>query len=207
MRVRPFLTGVLCGGAALVAAGAIVDATDWVDLLVAPLLLPDSTATAEAIIVPGAGVLGPRCEPNLSALRRTMAAARLYREGRAPLVVFTGGAPAGDENCVVSTTMAEFAVQLGLPREALLVETRSHSTHENALFTRELLAARGVRRVLLVTDALHVRRAAACFRRAGFAVVTVSVPAMLVYPSNVGMLRMGAHEYLALSYYRLRGYL
>ncbi len=207
MKLPRFVAGFVAGAAALCGLAALVNSTDRADVLVAPLLVHDSSANADAIVVPGAGVLGPRCEPNLAALRRTLLAVRLWKERRAPLVVFTGGAPAEHGNCAVGGVMGDLAVQLGLPREALLVEDRSHNTHENAVLTKALLAPRGVNHVLVVTDALHVRRASACFRREGFAVEPVSVQAMLAYGSNVGMLRMGVHEALALAWYRLRGYI
>lgn len=204
---RRLLLAFAAGAVAAALLVALVDATDRVDWLVAPLLVPDAAGPAEAIVVPGAGVLGPRCEPNFQALRRTIAAARLFREGRAPLVVFSGGPSTAFPGCTIATSMGEFAVQLGVPREAVVLETASRTTHENAVDTRALLAPRRIRHVLVVTDALHVRRAAACFRHEGFTVDTVGVPAMLAYGSNTGMLRMGVHEYGALLYYRLRGFI
>jgi uncharacterized SAM-binding protein YcdF (DUF218 family) len=200
-----FRAGVLAGVAGVALLAWLINTFDAVDVLVRPLLVADAKGSADAIVVPGAGVIGSTCVPNLSAMRRTMMAVRLYRQGRAPLVVFSGGKPE-DSPCTVSEVMASFAEQLGLPPDAALVETRSRSTWQNAVMTRALLEPRGVRKVIVATDALHAVRCLGVFRKAGFEAESVSVPVMQSVTSNVGMLRMAAHEYLGLIYYRLRGY-
>jgi uncharacterized SAM-binding protein YcdF (DUF218 family) len=50
-------------------------------------------------------------------------------------------------------------------------ETKSINTIENARLSAEFLAAAGIRRVILVTDATHMRRASGRFRSAGLQVV------------------------------------
>ena len=51
------------------------------------------------------------------------------------------------------------------------METGSINTRENALDSYGLLAPRGIRRIILVTSALHMPRAAVAFRKAGFDVI------------------------------------
>ncbi|WAL69587.1 YdcF family protein [Amycolatopsis cynarae] len=96
--------------------------------------------------------------------------AELFREGRFPLIVFTGAnAP---------TTLARFprgeavhyrehALSLGVPDEAILVESRARNTGENITLTRSLLAARGiaVSSAILVCRPYHQRRAYATCRK------------------------------------------
>jgi uncharacterized SAM-binding protein YcdF (DUF218 family) len=55
--------------------------------------------------------------------------------------------------------MAALMALMGVPREALLLEGRSRNTHENAVETLNILQARGVKRILLVTSAMHMPRA------------------------------------------------
>lgn len=62
------------------------------------------------------------------------------------------------------------------------VETRSRDTHENALYSAELLKAAGISRVLLVSHAVHLRRAGAEFAAAGIA--TVNAPTELPAPDD-----------------------
>jgi uncharacterized SAM-binding protein YcdF (DUF218 family) len=58
--------------------------------------------------------------------------------------------------------------ELGTPVK--WIETQSRDTAENAAFTRDILEPLGVRRILLVTHAYHMRRAQSAFERVGFAV-------------------------------------
>jgi uncharacterized SAM-binding protein YcdF (DUF218 family) len=59
---------------------------------------------------------------------------------------------------------------VGIPRDRVLLETRSRNTAENAAFTRQLVNPKPTERWLLVTSARHMPRAVGCFRRVGFAV-------------------------------------
>ena len=63
------------------------------------------------------------------------------------------------------TTLLRLA---GVPAHDILLEEKSRNTHENARFTKQLLAAHpDVKSLVLVTSAFHQRRALGCFRRAG----------------------------------------
>src|SRR5437762_927659 len=69
--------------------------------------------------------------------------ARLFLEGWAPLLIFSGGLgsitrrlwrePEADQ-------FARIAVAMGVPKEDILVENRSTNTGENILLTKQLLA-------------------------------------------------------------------
>jgi uncharacterized SAM-binding protein YcdF (DUF218 family) len=84
-------------------------------------------------------------------LRVVEFAARLFREGYAPRMVCTGGvAHLGDLlathwTCTEAEMFADVAVDLGVPREAILIEPRASNTTENVRFTRALLEQRGIR--------------------------------------------------------------
>jgi uncharacterized SAM-binding protein YcdF (DUF218 family) len=72
--------------------------------------------------------------------------------------------------------MAKAMARFGIPASALLLEERSRDTRDNAAFTAVLAKEHGMKRVLLVTSALHMPRASLLFRNAGVDVVPVSVP-------------------------------
>jgi uncharacterized SAM-binding protein YcdF (DUF218 family)/lysophospholipase L1-like esterase len=165
------------------------------------LLLDDSTAHAQAIVVLGAGLIGD-CVPNLNAMRRVVRAAHLFKEGRAPLLIMTGGT--GEGTCPVSQAMADFAHELGVPTSQIVTERESRSTWENGEKTAPLLRERHVERILLVTDRLHMRRAAGVFARHGFVVQPSAVPIYEGHPDNVSMLYAGLRETIALAYYGVR---
>ena len=201
---RPgFLTGVLCGVVLVFAARFAINRTNVADWLVSPLLIADSQGKADAIVVLGAGVVG-ECGVNQNGVRRVLLAARLYRDGRAPLVYFSGGVGAG--GCPVSVAMAGLAREVGVPQASIRVETASRSTGENGERVAPLLRALNVQRVLLVTDRLHMPRAAGVFAQLGFDVERASVPVYEGHPNNVSMLAAGFREALAIAYYRRQGW-
>jgi uncharacterized SAM-binding protein YcdF (DUF218 family) len=102
---------------------------------------------------------------------RLFQAARLYLAGKAPRVVVSAGRLTWSREQPESTGMADVLEFFGVPRTAILEEPRSRNTYENAVETRRLLAPEGIDRVLLVTSAIHMPRAVALFRCAGFEVV------------------------------------
>jgi uncharacterized SAM-binding protein YcdF (DUF218 family) len=63
----------------------------------------------------------------------------------------------------------------GIERSRLFVEDKSRNTRENALFSKQIVDARHLRTLLLVTSALHEPRAVACFREVGLDVDTLPV--------------------------------
>ena len=55
--------------------------------------------------------------------------------------------------------MQIFLRDLGVPDSAMLLETRSRNTRQNAEYSSQLLRAHKLHHVLLVTSALHMHRA------------------------------------------------
>ncbi len=200
---RPFLSGVVCGALLLPLAGLAINNTTLADRLVAPLLLNDSAADADAIVVLGGAVIGD-CGLNVNSLRRTIHGARQFRDRRAPLMVLSGGA--ASDGCPVAAAMMAFAGELGVPDAKMFVESTSRTTRENAERTAPLLRAQQVARILLVTDRLHMRRAKGAFEHYGFTVEPISVPVYEGHHDNVDMLASGAREAAALAYYKVRGW-
>jgi uncharacterized SAM-binding protein YcdF (DUF218 family) len=79
-----------------------------------------------------------------------------------------GGKPEAD-------LIRRYAETLGVDPSRITVESRSRSTYENAIFTRELVRPGEGETWLLVTSAWHMPRAVGCFRQAGFPVVPYPV--------------------------------
>lgn len=150
----------------------------------------ESLPRADAIVVLGGAMVPPSATlpyPDLNmAADRVWHAARVYRAGKAPLIVASGGSEPDVSAMPEAEAMAGFLAELGVPPTAILREGRSRNTRENAEFTAALLRGRQVRSVLLVTSALHMRRAAAEFERAGFQVVPAATDHSL---AKVGGLR------------------
>ncbi|NCW44636.1 MAG: YdcF family protein, partial [Gemmatimonadaceae bacterium] len=79
-----------------------------------------SPETADAIVVLGAAQYGGRPSPVLKS--RLDHALGLYKAGRAPLVVLTGGRRPGD---LISEAAAgrRYLVRRGIPKEAMMLES------------------------------------------------------------------------------------
>jgi uncharacterized SAM-binding protein YcdF (DUF218 family) len=130
---------------------------------------------AQAIVVLGgyffaADAGRARVQPELAydTLYRCLHAARLYKAG-APLPVIVSGGKVNGEmpRLAIASVMADMLVQLGVRREDLVVEDSSRTTHENAEASASILRLRGITNILLVTEAIHMERAARSFRKAG----------------------------------------
>jgi uncharacterized SAM-binding protein YcdF (DUF218 family) len=107
---------------------------------------------------------------------RILALAALARARPDTPVLFAGGSAAllADEPSEAGTLL-RFAGGLGLPEGRIRVEERSRNTHENALFSRDILQPRPGDRYLLVTSAFHMPRSVGLFRKAGFDVTAFPV--------------------------------
>ncbi len=183
---------------------------------------------AEAIVVLGGGL-----EPALPPRRwvelrepgtRILYAAKLYREGKAPLVIVSGGAarPGAPPE---AANMAEILKFAGVPESAIVQETNSLNTYENALNVRTILASRGIHRILLVTSAIHMPRALLVFEHQGIEVLpapadfiataqgleesnhSLEAIAINLVPDAVSMewSSRAIKEYVGLAVYRLTG--
>lgn len=89
---------------------------------------------------------------------RTMEAIKLYKNGWAPRVVFSGAAE--DENSPSNAAvMHGIAVASGVPDSAILIDEKGRTTKQNAEETADLLRAENMSSMILVTSAYHQRRA------------------------------------------------
>jgi uncharacterized SAM-binding protein YcdF (DUF218 family) len=189
-----------------------------------PPVAVEDTPTADAIVVLGGGVTGPappRIAIDLSdAADRVLHAARLYRAGKAPVVVVSGGAiPWLGSDTPEAKSMQALLEEWGVSAASILAEGKSRNTYENAVFTRQLLKEHGLQRVLLVTSAMHMPRALATFTSAGIDAVPAPTDFLVSYqeqPELIDFLpdaRALAHttdtlrEYIGYAYYRWRGWI
>lgn len=144
-------------------------------LLGAPLQVNEAPAPAAAIVCLGSGADDGL--PSTAGWHRIRTSVRLYQEGFAPLVIFSGGAGPGSGGRPVAVLYAEAAQLLGLPAAATVVEPRAANTvdHTRRLLEIEAVRAAGAKdaRLLVVTSTYHGLRTALCFRRAGYANVRV----------------------------------
>ena len=159
--------------------------------------LRDSAAPADIIIVLGAG-LKEDGRPSPALTRRTQHAAALWHEGIAPLVLCAGGQSEYYPR-TEAAACREILIAAGLPAAAILMEERSRSTEENAIYSQRLLDDLGLSRIVLVSDSYHLLRAGWLFTGRGMKTLASPVPANrihggLVYPYSL------AREFLAFNW-------
>lgn len=140
-----------------------------------PAPVVNNLSSAPAIVVLG-GVVNPPTnmhrQANLTAAAdRLRLAAQLFHAGKAPVVVLSGGSNRTLSLTSEADAMRLFLLELGVPESAILLEEQSRNTQENARFTASLLRKQRIDRVLLVTSALHMRRAIDLFELEGLDVV------------------------------------
>jgi len=152
-----------------------------------PAFVDEELPKAQAILVLGGGTsgetqFGQGGDLNQAADRLWLGAA-LHRAGKAPLIVLSGGSVL-PEAVPESRLMAQKLKVLGIPDTALLLESESRTTRENAQYSWALLQELGITHILLVTSASHMRRAAAVFGAQGFVVTSVATDHQM--PLRVG---------------------
>lgn len=136
----------------------------------------DVLPVADVIVVLGGGIdvpFAPRVYPDLGAgADRVWHGARLYHAGKAPRILVSGGMlPWRQTGLTEAEAMQAFLIALGVPRSAILLESTSATTRDNAVETARVMADIGLESAILVTSALHMRRAEGSFRAAGISAV------------------------------------
>ena len=113
-----------------------------------------------------------RPEPDLNdAIDRVVQAARLYRASKGRFILIAAGnLPWSRAERTEAEAIADLFVEWGIPRAALLLDTASRNTAENAAQARRLMDQHGLRTGLLVTSAGHLPRALGGFTAAGLTV-------------------------------------
>ncbi|MGC1178198.1 MAG: YdcF family protein [Methyloceanibacter sp.] len=180
-------------------------------------MLPQS----DVVIVLG-GALGQPLPPRVELggpTSRIMEALRIYRAGKAPLIVISGGNLPWQATVVPeSQLIADLLVELGAPRSALILETGSRNTRENAVNTAAIFKEHGWRTGLLVTSGTHMPRALAAFQKLGLDVTPaatdiharplqfVSLLDLLPDAGALAGTTLAVKEMMGLCIYRLRGW-
>jgi len=129
--------------------------------------------SAAAIVVLGAGLYAAAPEyggdtVSGEGLERIRYGAYLHRLSGKPLLV-TGGRP---KQTVLSEAAAmQYVLEQEFGVAVRWLEERARNTRENATYSREILVAEGIDKIVLVTHANHMPRAKKAFERAGFNVL------------------------------------
>ncbi len=117
-----------------------------------------SDMQADAAVVLGAAVWSQDVSPVFR--ERINHAMDLYRRGKVHKIIFTGGQGNRNEPTEAAAARA-YAVSNGISPSDILIEQRSHTTYENLVYAKELADVHGLKKVLIVSDPMHMRRAIA----------------------------------------------
>ncbi|BAZ52549.1 hypothetical protein NIES4103_52130 [Nostoc sp. NIES-4103] len=207
-------------------AKSLVRSLEWQNL--PPTQMPN----AEAIVVLGGATksaLPPRPSVDLSESGdRVIYAAQLYRQKKAPIIILSGGRiDWRGSGLAESADMADILTSIGIPSQALVQESESLNTYQNAVNVKKILETRGIRKVLLVTSAMHMPRSLKIFQRQGIDVIAAptdflvsqaeieelgSTPKaailnLLPDTGNLNQFTSALKEYIGSFIYHLRGWL
>ena len=119
---------------------------------------------ADAAMVLGAAVWGNEVSPVFR--ERINHAIDLYRRGKVHKIIFTGGQGNRNEPTEAAAARA-YAIKNGVPANAILLEDSSHTTYENVINAKQVADASGLKKVLIVSDPMHMKRAVAMARDIG----------------------------------------
>lgn len=115
----------------------------------------DATRPADAIVVLGAAQYAGRPSPVLRS--RLDHAFALWKREMAPRIILTGGQ--GDGDTISEAEVGQrYLVRLGVPRTAMMLETRGRSTDESLVAAAALIREAELNEVILVSDPFHMLR-------------------------------------------------
>src|SRR5260221_13099772 len=144
--MKRFLTGLITGVLLSIATGvaSFLSLGSW-------LATEDALVKSDAIVA----ILGdPGARPD--------AAVALWKDGWAPLIIFSGAA-IDPESVSSAEIMRREALRQGVPESATLIEPNSTTTDENATEAAKLLGDRRISSSILGTSPWHQRRASLDF--------------------------------------------
>ena len=178
--------------------------TPLANVLARPLAARPAAGPADAIVVLASG-LNPDGTLTAESLQRTIGGILLLRQERAPLLLLSGGVhSAGGSEADVRARLGR---DLGLAPREILTMAGVNSTRDEAVRAGQLLRPLGVRRILLVSNAVHLVRARRVFEHAGFEVLAAPTGDLSREAARPGgrlaLARLVAREVVARLYYRL----
>jgi uncharacterized SAM-binding protein YcdF (DUF218 family) len=207
-------------------AKSLVRSLEWQNIPLAQI------PQAEAIVVLGGATKSgawPRPTVDLSESGdRVIYAAQLYRQKKAPIIILSGGRiDWRGSGSPESADMATILTSIGIPTEVIIQEPDSLNTYQNAVNVRKILESRSIKKVLLITSAMHLPRSLKIFQRQGIDVIpaptdflvsrddfqeltnTPKAAILNLFPdtNNLNQFTNALKEYIGSFVYSLRGWL
>jgi len=140
----------------------------------------------------------------------TLRLAQRYPSARILLSGGVGGL--WSEPTTEAAATAQLLTGLGVAPSRLVLEDKSRTTHENAVFSKRIVDPKPGEVWILVTSADHMPRAVGCFRKVGWPVVADPVDFEVRKKLSISLaaglenVDLAAHEWLGLAAYRAAGW-
>lgn len=133
--------------------------------------------------------------------RRLDRALALYREGKVPTILVSGGRDPGSP--FEAEAMKRYLVEQGVPADAVVEDRGGQNTFLTARFTADYMQQHGLRSVIAVSQYYHISRSKLALRRFGVPEVRGAHAAMELEPREPwSLLRelVGYYAYLLKDY-------
>ncbi len=172
--------------------------SSWVYVQIENYVGLDQAAPSDAIGVLGAAEYDGRPSPVFRA--RLDHASELYKRGIAPLIITLGGT--GGDEFSEGAVGREYLMSLGIPESAIIAETESRNTEEQARRIAVIARANGLRRLVVVSDGTHLFRIHEICAADGLDVLT-SPRTRVSFGGSTAEAERIAHEILSYTAWRL----
>jgi len=107
---------------------------------------------------------------------RILQGVSLYKTGRIKkLLISSGSGSLIFRNMLESALLKRYLLTIGIPDSVMLIDSLSDNTHQNAINSAQIIKKEFPNgKFLLITSSMHMRRAKACFEKAGINVIPFS---------------------------------
>jgi uncharacterized SAM-binding protein YcdF (DUF218 family) len=172
----------------------------WVSAQIRYFANTDQAAKADAIVVFGAAEYAGKPSPVYRA--RLDRAHSLFDRGIAPLVITLGGS--GGDGFTEGGVGQDYLMGAGVPESAIIAETHSRNTSESVARLTVIVRANNLRRLVVVSDPMHMFRIHAICAANGLDVLTSPRPPSAATEEHVPPSDPILHEILTYTLWRLK---
>jgi len=172
----------------------------------------------QAIVVLSGGIISsaPEYDEDMTVSTRTLVRARYaaYLSKKTKLPLLVSGGHVFDESIASEASVLASVLQSEFMVSVRWMDEQSRNTAENAIYSHNVLSKEGVNRVILVTHASHMKRAAEQFERVGFDIIPAPtslavMPKLNIFlflpsASALEMSSMTIHEWLGCLWYEIK---
>ncbi len=190
---------------------AIILFTPLTEQLYKPLIINDSLSKSEAIVVL-AGDSYYSGLPGFRSLTRLKKALELYRDNWANKIICIGGTRLAKVNKSISEILKDTLILFGIPAQDILVYDQSFNTYDDisnlvAKFDRQF----DFNKCIFVTSSFHTYRVKKVLEKKKITAAVVSAEPYELYPNfftlRLDLFRMVIREYLAIYYFKTKGWI